>query len=161
MVSSKKAKRDLIDAAWNRYTFNDDHLPDWFVQDEQKHMKREVPVPKELVDDYNKKLEDINVRPIKKVIEAKARKKKRALKKLDKAKKKVEALMDNVDVSDREKAKQIKTRPSGVKGPYKVVDARMKKDLRAQKNKMKTMGRSKKGKTGNKTDGKKSKAKAK
>ncbi|XP_050344839.1 pre-rRNA 2'-O-ribose RNA methyltransferase FTSJ3 [Nymphalis io] len=178
IATSKKFKRDLIDDAWNRYAFNDKNLPDWFVEDEKKHMNKEVAVPEKYAEEYKNRLQDINARPIKKVIEAKARKKKRMIKKMERAKKKVEAVMENADMSEREKAQQVRhlykkaqsdgkkkvtyvvakkhttakrmKRPTGVKGQYKVVDPRMKKDLRAQKAKEKTKGRGKKGKA-NKT----------
>lgn len=79
MVNSKKTRRELIDASYNRYsTFEDESkLPKWFVEDEEKNWRRDVVVPRQVLNDYRKKFEDINARPIKKVVEAQARKKRR------------------------------------------------------------------------------------
>ncbi|XP_033118880.1 pre-rRNA 2'-O-ribose RNA methyltransferase FTSJ3-like [Anneissia japonica] len=162
MATSKKKKREIIEGGFHRYTFNDEGLPEWFVEDEAKHYKKHLPVTKELVEEYKARLKEINARPIKKVAEAKARKKKKAMMKMEKLKKKAEAITDTVDTSAKEKMNQIKSlykkagmgkkkktevkyvrarkslagkkavRPKGIKGPYKMVDPRMKKEVRAK-----------------------------
>jgi AdoMet-dependent rRNA methyltransferase SPB1 len=108
LVTSRKNKRDLTDTAWNRYMFNDEDLPEWFVEDEKKAMKKEAPVPKDLVENYKKNLQDFNTRSIKKVMEAKARKKRQSKKKMEKIKKKAENILENADNTGAEKIKMLK-----------------------------------------------------
>ncbi|XP_062478490.1 pre-rRNA 2'-O-ribose RNA methyltransferase FTSJ3 [Pezoporus occidentalis] len=165
IATSKKAKRDLIDDSFNRYSFNEDEgeLPSWFTEEEQQHRRRQIPVDRQTVEAYRQRWREINARPIKKVAEAKARKKRRMLKKMEQMKKKAEAVVSTVDISEREKVAQLRRiykkaglakekrqvtylvakkgvgprvrRPPGVKGQFKVVDSRLKKDVRAQKRK--------------------------
>ena len=161
LKKSKKSREDLIESGYNRWTNNDDNLPDWFAQDEAKHCKKQLPVTKEMVREFKEKLKEIDARPIKKIAEAKARKKRRTLRRLEKIKKKVQGVVDTPDALDSEKMQQLKklyqkakqgsgrskevqyvvakkgigkrvSRPAGVSGHFKVVDPRMKKDSRKQ-----------------------------
>ena len=75
MMASKKKKADLIDDSYNRYAFNDDDLPEWFEDEERNYTKANLPVTKEAMEEYKAKMKEIDARPIKKVAEAKARKK--------------------------------------------------------------------------------------
>ncbi|XP_075379355.1 pre-rRNA 2'-O-ribose RNA methyltransferase FTSJ3 [Mycteria americana] len=165
IATSKKARRDLIDDSFNRYSFNEDEgeLPEWFTEEEKQHRRKQMPVDRQTVEAYRQRWREINARPIKKVAEAKARKKRRMLKKMEQMKKKAEAVVSTVDISEREKVAQLRRiykkaglakekrqvtylvakkgvgprvrRPPGVKGQFKVVDSRLKKDVRAQKRK--------------------------
>ncbi|KAH9518663.1 pre-rRNA processing protein ftsj3 [Bulinus truncatus] len=174
MIHSRKRKREIIDSGYHRNMFDDTNLPDWFIDDERKHLKRIRPVSKEEMEEYKLKMKAIDAQPIKKVAEAKARKKRKMLKRQEGARKKANAVTDNIDISEKEKWQQIKQiykkagllkkskpavtyvvakkgagkkvrRPAGVKGLFKVVDGRMKKDL---KGKLKIESRGRKGHKG-------------
>lgn len=163
MIKSRKRKREIIDTGYHRYMFDDDNLPDWFSKDERKHMRRPQVVTKEQIEEYKLKQKSIDAAPIKKVAEAKGRKKRKELKRLESARKKANLITENdaPDVSEKEKWQRIKhiykkagllnkkkasvtyvvakkgagkkvRRPKGVKGKFKVVDGRLKKDVRGK-----------------------------
>uniref|UniRef100_A0A674JM46 FtsJ RNA 2'-O-methyltransferase 3 n=1 Tax=Terrapene triunguis TaxID=2587831 RepID=A0A674JM46_9SAUR len=113
IATSRKAKRDLIDNSFNRYAFNEEEgeLPEWFQQEEQQHRRKQLPLDRQTVEEYRQRWRQINARPIKKVAEAKARKKRRLLKKMEQMKKKAEAVVSTVDISEREKVAQLQAGP--------------------------------------------------
>jgi AdoMet-dependent rRNA methyltransferase SPB1 len=157
MIYSSKTRKELDDWGWNRYTNNDDGLPDWFVEDENKHYKKELPVSKERVDFYKERQKELNVRPIKKVLEAKMRRKRRQVRRMEKAKKKAENIIGNENLEHGEKVREMKKafkkaltpekkevkyqvmtkgkrgRTARPGGRYKVVDKRLKADDRKKK----------------------------
>jgi AdoMet-dependent rRNA methyltransferase SPB1 len=161
LVNRQKSKTELINDGFNRYSLNSkEGLPSWFLDDEAKYYKINTPITKEAVAALRAKQRALDARPIKKVVEAKARKKMRAAQRLEKAMKKADGVNEASDMTEREKAKQIekllwkgksqgkkakkeiklvvakgahkgiKGRPKGVKGRYTMVDARMKKEVR-------------------------------
>ncbi|KAG2023377.1 RNA methyltransferase [Coprinopsis cinerea AmutBmut pab1-1] len=163
LVNRQKTKTELINDGFNRYSLNaKDGLPSWFVEEEAKHYKPNIPITKEAVAALREKQRALDARPIKKIAEAKARKKLKAQQRLERAMKKAEGVISTTDMTEREKAQQIeklmrkgtskkkekkevkvvvargatkgvKGRPKGVKGRYIMVDRRGKKELRAKK----------------------------
>ncbi|KAL8223785.1 hypothetical protein R6Q57_019260 [Mikania cordata] len=147
----KKQREQMLDDAYNKYMFHDDDgLPKWFIDEEKKHMQPIKPITKEEVNAMKAQFKEINARPAKKVAQAKARKKRVAMRKMEKVRKKANSIADQEDINDRSKMKMINTlykkaiprRPKkelvvakkGVQvkaGKGKVlVDRRMKKDAR-------------------------------
>ncbi|KAJ5558536.1 Ribosomal RNA methyltransferase Spb1 C-terminal [Penicillium sp. DV-2018c] len=162
MATGEKKKGDIVDDGFNRFAFRDsDGLPEWFLDDEGKHSNPVRPTTKAAALAIREKMRAINARPIKKVMEAKGRKKYKAAQRLEKLRKKSALLAEDDALSERDKAgaiarlmsratkkkpkqevklvvakgpnRGISGRPKGVKGKYKIVDARMKKDVRAEK----------------------------
>ncbi|KAF6231580.1 hypothetical protein HO173_010332 [Letharia columbiana] len=162
VASGQKSTQDLVDDGFNKYTFRDtDGLPEWFLDDEGKHSKPHRPISAAGAAAIKEKLRALNARPIKKVREAKDRKKFKAAQRLEKLRKKSALVADDEGISEKDKAqniakmmnkaakkkpqqqvklvvakggnKGISGRPRGVKGKYKIVDARLKKDVRAEK----------------------------
>ena len=162
VASGQRSTQDLVDEGFNKYTFRDtDGLPEWFLDDEGKHSKPHRPISAAGAAAIKEKLRALNARPIKKVREAKDRKKFKAAQRLEKLRKKSALVADDEAISEKDKAQNIAKmmnksakkkprqqvklvvarggnrgisgRPRGVKGKYKIVDARLKKDVRAEK----------------------------
>ncbi|EDO18946.1 hypothetical protein Kpol_2002p16 [Vanderwaltozyma polyspora DSM 70294] len=163
LALGQRTKHDLVNEGFNRYSFRDsDTLPDWFTEDERQHSKINRPITKEAAMAIKEKIKALNARPIKKVAEAKARKKMRAVARLERIKKKAGLINDNSDKSEKDKADEIAKlmrkvtkkqsskpkvtlvvasgknkglagRPKGIKGKYKMVDGVMKNEQRALK----------------------------
>ncbi|GAA6064575.1 hypothetical protein JCM10212_006200 [Sporobolomyces blumeae] len=179
LVNRERTKTQLIDEGFNRHTdaVGGDGLPSWFLDDEQRHFRHNIPTTKEAVQAIRDKMRALNARPIKKVAEAKARKKMRTIRRIEKQKAKAQGINDDEEngLTEKEKAasiakvlakgapkakkpekklvvatganRGIKGRPRGVKGKYRMVDPRQKKEVRAlkriQKRDRKSSGRKK------------------
>lgn len=160
LVNRQTTRTQLINDGFNRYSLNSkEGLPSWFLDDESRHYKANIPITKEAVTALRAKQRALDARPIKKVAEAKARKKFKTAQRLEKAMKKAEGVNATADLSEREKAQQIekvmrkgmssgqkarkevkvvvakgahkglKGRPKGVKGRYVMLDPRMRKEV--------------------------------
>ena len=158
LVNRQTTLSQMVDEGFNRQSgYHKDGLPTWFLDDENKHYKANIPVTKEAMAALKERQRALDARPIKKVAEAKARKKMKAHARLEKAKKKADGVMDSEDLSMKEKARAVaktmgrgkagikqqekkvvvargvnrgvKGRPKGVKGRYKIVDPRMRKEV--------------------------------
>ncbi|KAK5137276.1 hypothetical protein LTR08_000246 [Meristemomyces frigidus] len=162
LATGKVTRQQLEDDNFTKYSHRDtDGLPEWFLDDEGKHSKTQRPISAEAAKAIKEKMRALNARPIKKVREAKGRKTMRAAHRMEKLKKKSEGLAEGGDLSEKDKASNIAKmmakakkgqnkrppvkvvraggqnkgagRPRGVKGKYKMVDPRLKKDVRGEK----------------------------
>jgi len=152
---------EIVDDAYNRYAWNDYHdIPKWFGDEYKLHSQPQLPITKEISDEIRQRFKEINARPMQKVAEAKARKKKRVDRKLQSLRSKANSIVETPELSEASKMKQIQKlyakanlqpkkkvtyivrkkfqtrggtptkRPTG-SGKTKVVDPRMKKDKRS------------------------------
>ncbi|XP_043708158.1 adoMet-dependent rRNA methyltransferase spb1 [Telopea speciosissima] len=163
----KKQREQMVDDAYNKYMFDDEGLPSWFLEEEKKHRQPIKPVTKQEIAAMKAQFKEIDARPAKKVAQAKARKKRVAMRTLEKVRRKANTISDQTDINERSKMKMIdrlykKAAPKKpqkeyvvakkgvqVKAPGKgkvLVDRRMKKDSRTSGTSKQKKGGSKKGK---------------
>lgn len=171
VAMGQMTRNDLVNEGINKFLFRDhDNLPAWFVEDEKRHLKIIKPVTKEAMQALREKQKQLNARPIKKVLEAQGRKKMRALRRMEKLKKKLDLINEDLGVSEADKLAEIAKlmrkftkkqkvkpkitvvkaagnnrgllgRPRGVKGKYKMVDGVLKNEQRALKRIAKKKGK--------------------
>lgn len=108
IASKERSKSDIIDDGFNRLAFYDkEGAPEWFLDDEKVHNKPNLPITKAASEALRDKMRAMNARPIKKILEAKGRKKQRALRVLGKINQKANVINETEDLTERQKAQSI------------------------------------------------------
>jgi AdoMet-dependent rRNA methyltransferase SPB1 len=160
LLRGKKSRNEVIDDSFNRFVRDDGPLPSWFEEDEKKHNRPMIPVSKDDVLEWKKKMRDVNEVATKRVIEARARKKQKALQKMKNLQEKADEIAEKEGLDERSKLhimkqiydkgmktldrapKIVVTQKRDMGKPHyskqgsqrvKIVDPRLKKDLRGEK----------------------------
>eukprot|EP00762_Andalucia_godoyi_P006638 ANDGO_06178.mRNA.1 AdoMet-dependent rRNA methyltransferase spb1 len=138
----KKNRMDMIDAAYNRYAFDDlDAAPAWFRDSEEIYSTAIAPVTKTEILAEKAKFQELNSRPIKKVAEAKARKHHHLNREVNKLRDKTSGILENSEMSASEKSRALdslyKKANSESKNPKKLkrMDGTLMKEMKANKRK--------------------------
>lgn len=66
-LGGRKGELSLLDAAYNRYTFDDDSVPRWFREDERRHMRPPEVVSRDELAAEKQALRAIDATSLKKV----------------------------------------------------------------------------------------------
>jgi AdoMet-dependent rRNA methyltransferase SPB1 len=159
LLLRKRSREKMINDSYSRYTWADPpDMPGWFRDNETMFNSRPLPITKAQVDEFKNKLKAINARPIKKIAEAKARKKANAVRRWSKMQQKAEVIANTDGGSQADKLRSIaklykksdpksknpdkiymvskkgggQVRGKGTKGRGKIVnvDKRLKTDMR-------------------------------
>lgn len=160
LLMSKHARSEMIDESFNRYMHGDESLPSWFEKDEKEHNRPMIPVTKDDVREWKAKMRDVNAVATKRVIEARARKKQKALQRMKSLQEKADEVAEKEGLDERSKLrilsqiyekgmksmdqapkivvakKRDQGNPRYTKSGsqrVKIVDKRLKKDLRGEK----------------------------
>lgn len=163
LASTKAGRRELVEKSFNRFMHGDDDLaPEWFVNDEKKFNRPMIPVTRDEVAEFKQQMKEIDEVDTKRVLEARQRKRTKALQKIKAAQEKVDDIAEKEGLNERSKlrlmdriadkvTREMKPAPTVVvvqkrdngqpiipkhaKGSKLMfVDPRAKKDLRARKN---------------------------
>lgn len=108
MRTSKQQATDILDDAYNRYTFDDPmDLPRWFADRDHEYRFRRPPVTKEQVTEMKDYIKSLQAAPTKKEAEAKARQKARIQRRLDAVKQKANSIAEQTEVSASSRMRAI------------------------------------------------------
>ncbi len=112
LLLRKKQRLELINDSYNKYNWGKSeelNLPEWFQDDQQFYNTKPIPVSQKQIDHFKEKVKAINARPIKKILEARARKKMKAAKRWENLKRQSERIISSEGLDNNLKLRQIES----------------------------------------------------